>query len=106
MRLAVSGVTKVYPGRRREPDLHVLAGVDLSVDANEFVSIIGPSGCGKSTLLNIISGLESGSGGTVSLSGDPAARRLGVVAYMHQRDLLLPWRTVLDNAVLGLELGG
>ncbi|MBI4220949.1 MAG: ABC transporter ATP-binding protein [Chloroflexi bacterium] len=105
-RLRVSGVTKVYPGRRGEPDLHVLAGVDLEVDANEFVSIIGPSGCGKSTLLNVISGLEPASSGEVALDGDVGARRLGVVAYMHQRDLLLPWRTVLDNAALGLEIRG
>jgi ABC-type nitrate/sulfonate/bicarbonate transport system ATPase subunit len=70
------------------------------------VSIIGPSGCGKSTLLNVIAGLESPTEGSVALDGDVDAGRLGQVAYMHQRDLLLPWRTVLENARLGLELQG
>ncbi|MBI2965221.1 MAG: ABC transporter ATP-binding protein [Chloroflexi bacterium] len=105
-RLRVSGVTKTYPGYRRAPPLHVLDGVDLQVASGQFVSLIGPSGCGKSTLLNIVSGLEEASCGTVELDGDPSARRLGVVAYMHQRDLLLPWRDVLGNAVLGLEIKG
>ena len=88
---------------RREP---VLAGVDLTVNPRQFVSIIGPSGCGKSTLLNIIAGLDEPDGGTVELDGDPQGSRLGRIGYMQQKDLLLPWRTVLDNAVLGLELQG
>ena len=84
----------------------VLSGIDLSVGAGEFVSIIGPSGCGKSTLLNIIAGLEEPDSGVVELEGDPSNRRLGQIGYMQQKDLLLPWRTVLDNATLGLELRG
>ena len=84
----------------------VLSGIDLSVDVGEFVSIIGPSGCGKSTLLNIIAGLEEPDAGVVELGGDPSNHRLGRIGYMHQKDLLLPWRTVLDNAALGLELRG
>jgi ABC-type nitrate/sulfonate/bicarbonate transport system ATPase subunit len=99
-------VTKTYPGTRREPPLHVLDGVDLDVAADQFVALIGPSGCGKSTLLNIVSGLEQPSSGTVALDGDLAARRLGRIAYMHQRDLLLPWRDVMGNVVLGLEVAG
>ena len=92
---------------RREP---VLAGVSLAVSQGEFVSIIGPSGCGKSTLLNIIAGLDQPDAGTVELDqeldGSRANDRLGRVGYMQQKDLLLPWRTVLDNAALGLELQG
>ena len=84
----------------------VLAGVDLSVGAGEFVSVIGPSGCGKSTLLSIIAGLEEPDAGVVEVEGDPFNHRLGHIGYMHQKDLLLPWRTVLDNAALGLELRG
>jgi len=84
----------------------VLAEVDLSVAAGEFVSIIGPSGCGKSTLLNIIAGLDEPDAGVVELEGDPSNHRLGHIGYMQQKDLLLPWRTVLDNAALGLELRG
>lgn len=97
-------------GGRREP---VLAGVDLAVEPGEFVSIIGPSGCGKSTLLNIVAGLDQPDSGSVSLrAGDGGqdkeslGERLGRVGYMQQKDLLLPWRTVLDNAILGLELRG
>ena len=88
---------------RREP---VLEGLNLTVSLGEFVSIIGPSGCGKSTLLNIIAGLDQPDAGTVELNGDPASQKLGRVGYMQQKDLLMPWRTVLDNAALGLELQG
>ena len=86
--------------------LPVLRGVDLRVHEGEFVSIIGPSGCGKSTLLNLIAGLEEPSVGRILMDGRQVARRLGTVGYMHQKDLLLPWRSVLDNAVLGPELRG
>ncbi|MDE2860386.1 MAG: ABC transporter ATP-binding protein [Chloroflexota bacterium] len=86
--------------------LPVLRGVDLRVHDGEFVSIIGPSGCGKSTLLNLIAGLEEPSLGRILVDGRQVSRRLGTVGYMHQKDLLLPWRSVLDNAVLGPELMG
>ena len=87
----------------------VLAGVDLTVNEGQFVSIIGPSGCGKSTLLNIIAGLDQPDSGIVELSGERSGTtdgRLGRTGYMQQKDLLLPWRSVLDNTILGLELRG
>ncbi len=84
----------------------VLQEVDLDAQDGEFVSLIGPSGCGKSTLLNIIAGLEQPSSGTLYLNGRRAEQRLGTVGYMQQKDLLLPWRNVLDNIILGLELRG
>ena len=84
----------------------VLQDVDLYANAGEFVSLIGPSGCGKSTLLNIIAGLDQPSSGTLYLNGRRAEQRLGTVGYMQQKDLLLPWRNVLDNVILGLELRG
>ena len=86
--------------------LPVLRNVDMSVYEGEFVSIIGPSGCGKSTLLNLIAGLEEPTEGRIRIDGQQDARRLGTIGYMHQKDLLLPWRTVLDNAMLGPELQG
>ncbi|MDP6102175.1 MAG: ABC transporter ATP-binding protein [Dehalococcoidia bacterium] len=86
--------------------LQVLCDVDLSVREGEFISLIGPSGCGKSTLLNIIAGLEEPTKGDIRTDGHKAEQRLGAIGYMHQKDLLLPWRTVLDNAILGLELQG
>ena len=84
----------------------VLDDIQLTVGEGEFVSIIGPSGCGKSTLLNIVAGLDSPDSGTVTVGGDQGVSALGRVGYMQQKDLLLPWRTVLDNAILGLELHG
>ena len=86
--------------------LPVLQDIELRVYKGEFVSLIGPSGCGKSTLLNIIAGLEEPTVGVIRSGGQRPARRLGAIGYMHQKDLLLPWRTVLDNAILGLELQG
>ena len=90
----------------RGVDFPVLRGIDLRVRRGEFVSIIGPSGCGKSTLLNLIAGLEQPSRGRILMDGRQAAGRPGEVGYMHQKDLLLPWRSVLDNAVLGPEIRG
>ena len=84
----------------------VLDDIQLTVGEGEFVSIIGPSGCGKSTLLNIVAGLDSPDSGTVTVEGNQGVSALGRVGYMQQKDLLLPWRTVLDNAILGLELHG
>jgi ABC-type nitrate/sulfonate/bicarbonate transport system ATPase subunit len=80
--------------------LAVLAGVSLTVRAGEFVSIVGPSGSGKSTLFNLVAGLERPDSGRILVAGVEAERQRGQVAYMPQRDALLPWRSVLDNAVL------
>ena len=86
--------------------LSALAGVDFHANDREFVSIIGPSGCGKSTLLNIIAGLDQPDAGSVELYGATTTQRLGSVGYMQQKDLLMPWRSVLDNCILGLEIQG
>ena len=103
-RLELRGVSKTFDGRKNPVD--ALVSIDLVVSDGEFVSIVGPSGCGKSTLLNIIAGLDQPTTGEVLLDGEIARDRLGRTAYMHQKDLLLPWRTVLDNAALGLEVAG
>ena len=84
----------------------VLKGVDFCARESEFVGVIGPSGCGKSTLLNIIAGLENPDSGKIELDGIPTKNRLGQVGYMQQKDLLMPWRTVIDNVLLGLEIRG
>jgi ABC-type nitrate/sulfonate/bicarbonate transport system ATPase subunit len=83
-----------------------LAPVDLEVPAGKFVSLIGPSGCGKSTIFNIVAGLQAPSTGKVILDGEDATGTIGQVGYMLQKDLLLPWRTVLDNVALGMEIRG
>ncbi|PKM87400.1 MAG: hypothetical protein CVU87_09645 [Firmicutes bacterium HGW-Firmicutes-12] len=84
--------------------LPTLENISLEVSRGEFVSIIGPSGCGKSTLFNIISGLEKPDAGKVFLQGRDITGLRGKVAYMLQKDLLLPWRSILDNCILALEL--
>jgi ABC-type nitrate/sulfonate/bicarbonate transport system ATPase subunit len=85
---------------------HALAPVTLSIPRGRFVSLIGPSGCGKSTIFNIIAGLLEPTGGRVVIDGVDATGTIGRVGYMLQKDLLLPWRTVLDNTILGMEIQG
>lgn len=84
--------------------LPVLSKVELSVDRGSFISVIGPSGCGKSTLFRTIAGLENDFSGTVTVNGRDIRKHLPYLAYMLQKDLLLPWRTVWKNIVLPLEL--
>ncbi|HLY29650.1 MAG TPA: ABC transporter ATP-binding protein [Ktedonobacterales bacterium] len=103
--LSVREVTMRYRDRRGGW-LMALDGVSLALAEGEFVALVGPSGCGKSTLLSLIAGLETPSGGQIALRGDPQAKRLGRVGYMPQRDLLLPWRDALGNAIAGLEVQG
>jgi ABC-type nitrate/sulfonate/bicarbonate transport system ATPase subunit len=83
-----------------------VADISIEVAGGQFASIIGRSGCGKTTLFNIVAGLLTPSRGRVLLDGEDVTGRAGFVAYMLQKDLLLPWRTVIENVVLGLELAG
>jgi ABC-type nitrate/sulfonate/bicarbonate transport system ATPase subunit len=100
-KLVTDGLVKAYPG-----PLPVLDGVTFDVAPGEFVSVIGPSGCGKSTLFNVIAGLDRPDAGRVLVDGVDATGRVEPFAYMPQQDLLFPWRTVLDNTTLGLEVAG
>lgn len=88
--------------------LQALEDISFTIDDGEFVALIGPSGCGKSTLLDIISGLYPQSSGEIAIEGTRLSvdERLGHASYMRQRDLLMPWRTALDNAALALETHG
>jgi NitT/TauT family transport system ATP-binding protein len=80
--------------------------INLEAARGAFVSVVGPSGCGKSTLLNMAAGLMAPTGGQVRVFGDPLTGINRRAAYMFQQDALLPWKTVLDNVALGLELRG
>jgi ABC-type nitrate/sulfonate/bicarbonate transport system ATPase subunit len=80
--------------------------VNLSVPQGCFVSLIGPSGCGKSTIFNIVAGLQEPSEGRILIDGVDATGTIGRVGYMLQKDLLLPWRTLTDNIILGMEIQG
>ena len=80
--------------------------MSLAVAPGEFVAVVGPSGCGKSTLFDVVAGLELPDAGRVLVDGTDATGRTDAFAYMPQQDLLFPWRTVLDNTTLGLEVAG
>jgi ABC-type nitrate/sulfonate/bicarbonate transport system ATPase subunit len=98
------GVSKTFRSRRE--DVAVLRDVDFHADAGEFVSVIGPSGCGKSTLFSLIAGLETADAGTLTVDGRPLDPDAHPVAYMPQKDLLLPWRSVIRNVTLPLQVAG
>ncbi len=86
-----------------------LSDLEVSIRPGELVTVVGPSGCGKSTLFNILAGLEEPDAGNIlRLKGESstASDLLGKVSFMPQRDLLLPWRNVIDNAIIALEIEG
>ena len=86
--------------------LHALDNISLTLEENQFVSILGPSGSGKSTLFNIIAGLEKTDHGQVLIEGKDFTGQSARVSYMHQKDLLLPWRNISDNVIIPLSLKG
>ena len=89
---------------KRFGELTAVQDVTLAVADGEVVSLIGPSGCGKSTLLNMGSGLYAVSSGEVLVDGERVTGPNRHVAFMLQKDLLLPWRTIRENVELGLEI--
>lgn len=97
--LHVNQLTYGYP----ESSQQIFDHLSFSIQKGEFVSLIGASGSGKSTILKIIAGLMEPEEGTLQLDGR-LENRIGRVAYMPQNDLLLPWRTVLQNVMLPVEL--
>jgi ABC-type nitrate/sulfonate/bicarbonate transport system ATPase subunit len=104
MRLQIQDLTKSF--RRGAATLDVLAVINLTAAPGEFVSVLGPSGCGKSTLFNLIVGLLQPETGRIQVGGIPIDGNTSAFAYMQQKDLLLPWRTVLGNVLLGPEIEG
>jgi ABC-type nitrate/sulfonate/bicarbonate transport system ATPase subunit len=83
-----------------------VAPLDLRIESGRFVSLVGPSGCGKSTLFNVIAGLLQPTEGRVLIDNQDATGTIGRVGYMLQKDLLLTWRSVVDNVILGMEIQG
>jgi ABC-type nitrate/sulfonate/bicarbonate transport system ATPase subunit len=98
--LSVSGLTK------RFEDLSVMVGFDLTVRRGGFTTLIGPSGCGKSTLFDILTGVFPKDGGRISWLGEDLPDLMGKAAYMQQKDLLLPWLSLIDNAMLPATIAG
>ena len=103
--IQIDGLSKTFVGKDGS---HVVAleDVDLTVDDNEFVTILGPSGCGKTTLLRCIAGLVDWDDGDISIDGTPVRGPGPERAMVFQSFALLPWATVLRNVTFGLELRG
>ncbi len=100
--VACTFISKDAPGQRYT----AVEGVNLTVGAGEFVSVVGPTGCGKSTLLNVAAGLLEPSKGSVRIFGEPLSGINPRAGYMFQTESLMPWRTALDNVVAGLQFRG
>ncbi len=102
--LSVEGVSKEYHVRGKK--VLALDSIDLAVAQGEFVTVVGPSGCGKSTLLNLIVGLLRSSSGRILFRGDPINGICTKIGYVTQKDNLLPWRTLIENVEIALEIRG
>ncbi|MCL4418070.1 MAG: ABC transporter ATP-binding protein [Actinobacteria bacterium] len=87
-------------------NLRTLEDISLTLEKNQIVTLLGPSGCGKSTLFDIISGLEKPDKGQILIEGKDYIGKTGRVSYMHQKDLLLPWNTILNNVCISLIIKG
>ena len=100
--LEFQNVSFSYPNS----EFSLVDSLNFTIQDGEFISIVGASGSGKSTLFRLITGLEQETKGSILINGQNLENRLGKVGYMPQQDLLLPWRTIIDNASLPLELKG
>lgn len=98
----VKDVTQVYVTEERAT--LALQGITFDMEQGEFISLIGPSGCGKTTLLSIIAGLFPPTSGAITVAGKQMQGPSPKVGYMLQQDYLFPWRTIEDNACMGLEI--
>src|SRR6267143_982196 len=100
--IQLSGVSKTY--RSRDGDVPSLRPLDFHINAGEFFVVVGPSGCGKSTLLKMISGLLPPSTGEISVEGEAVTKPHGNVGIVFQNSLLLPWRNILGNVMLPIDM--
>jgi NitT/TauT family transport system ATP-binding protein len=101
--LDLIGVTKRFAAPGGGSSLTAIERVSLTVRAGEFVAVVGPSGCGKSTILNLVAGLDRPSEGRILLNSIPVEGPNPTVGFMLQKDLLLPWRSIVHNVEFGLE---
>lgn len=85
-------------------ETQALAGLDLTVRKGEFAAVVGPSGCGKSSLMKLVTGLLPPTAGSVVVAGRPVTGPLKIVGMAFQNSTLLPWRNILDNIMLPLEI--
>jgi NitT/TauT family transport system ATP-binding protein len=102
--LQIEGIRKEFSGGAGP--VVALTGVDLAIERGEFVTLVGPSGCGKSSLLTLISGLSAPSSGHIRINGREIGGTDRDVGFITQQDNLFPWRTLIENVALSLELAG
>lgn len=102
--IRLDGVSQLFAAGRRRPPVSALEDVTLDIRESEFVTLVGRSGCGKSTLLRIISGLLEPTSGRVDIGGSPVTGPRRDVSFMFQRPALLPWRNVIENVLLPVEI--
>src|SRR5213594_358672 len=102
--IAVQELSKLYP--TRDGSVHALQQISFSVSEGEFVAVVGPSGCGKSTLLKILAGILPASKGDARLRGTPITGPRRDIGVVFQSPVLFPWRTVLDNVLLPVDVQG
>src|SRR4051812_49631765 len=100
--IQLSGVSKTY--RTRDGDVPSLRPLDFHINDGEFFVVVGPSGCGKSTLLKLISGLLAPSTGEILVEGEKVTAPHGNVGIVFQNALLLPWRNILSNVMLPIDM--
>ncbi len=100
--IKLSGVSKTY--RSRDGDVPSLRPLDFHINEGEFFVVVGPSGCGKSTLLKMISGLLAPSTGEILVEGEQVTKPHGNVGIVFQNSLLLPWRNILANVMLPIDM--
>ncbi|MDR2933252.1 MAG: ABC transporter ATP-binding protein [Oscillospiraceae bacterium] len=103
--IKVENAVKVFPQQDAE-DVTALNGVNLTINAGEFVSLIGPSGCGKSTLLRLIAGLDTATSGTLYLDSEPIREPSYERGLVFQDPTLFPWLSIRDNIAFGLKARG
>jgi NitT/TauT family transport system ATP-binding protein len=103
--ISIRGLNMIFITVRGER-IHALADINVGVDEGEFVTVVGPSGCGKTTLLRILGGLLRRTSGHVTLAGAPVDGPRRDIGIVFQNPILLPWRTVLENALLPAEVLG
>ncbi len=102
--IGLSGVSRSFGGRSGV--VEALRGIDLTVAEGEFVALVGRSGCGKSTLLRLIAGLLPPTAGEITVAGERVTKARRDIAMLFQRPALLPWRSVIDNVLLPVEIFG
>ncbi|NHN42997.1 ABC transporter ATP-binding protein [Halorubellus sp. JP-L1] len=107
VKISIDSVDKIY-GMDTDAPTQALKDIDLEIHDDEFVSIIGPSGCGKTTLLKCLADIIPQTAGEIHVSGKTAeeARKNNDISFFFQEDVLLPWRTVMENVLLPFEVKG